>query len=147
MREITARLNARLEADPTITQASGYDVLAMARLRSDLYSMRYYDKLFVSGMNPKNVRAAVITRKLLTEDAPELTIDQVNAHTMVTLAIMRTPYATVPTVELQKLSLAYPDLADFMMTLVLERDVTDPEQIEAILAQTKGAVALHDGII
>lgn len=147
MREITHRLNQHLEEDRTIRQAAGYDVLAIARLRSDLYAMRYYDKLFVSGINPNDVRAAVKTRKLFPEDAPELTIDQVHAHTTVTKSMTESGLYDLPAVALQKMALTYPDLAEFMMTLVIERGVSDPEQIEAILAQTKGATALQDGII
>lgn len=144
---LVASLDAYMSDPDFAPKAVGYEALATAKNGQDLFSLRLYHRLFPSGANVRDIKDAVKTAKLFRHGGmADLTVAQVETHAIVAKAIKGAsgPEAT----RIRKIALMYPGHGDFIVELIVDREIGDPTQIRAILAQT-GAVTtpLHDGVL
>ena len=130
-----------------IPKAVGFDALAVAKRNQDLYSLRHYDRLFRTMTPARDVRDAVATGKTFPNGGlPEITVEQVESHAIVANRI-KGATGTI-TNRIKKLALTHPGQGDFIVELIAEREIGDPDQIKAILAEVKDTpAALNEGTL
>jgi hypothetical protein len=144
---LVASLDSYMDSDDFIPKAVGYDALAVAKRDQDLVALRLYNLLFPSGANIRHIKDAVKTAKLFPNGGlADLTVEQVETHAIVAKVIEG---ATGPEAKrIKKIALMHPGQGEFIVELIVDREIGDPDQIMGILAQS-GAVStpLHDGVL
>lgn len=144
---LVSKLDSYMNSDAFIPKAVGYDALAVAKRDQDLVALRLYNRLFPSGANVRHIKDAVKTAKLFPNGGlADLTVEQVETHAIVAKAIEGAtgPEAT----RIKRIALTHPGQGEFIVELIVDREIGDPTQIMEILAQS-GAVStpLHDGVL
>lgn len=144
---LVVSLDAYMNSDDFIPKAAGYDALAVAKRNQDLVSLRHYNRLFPSGANARHIKDAVKTAKLFPNGGlADLTVEQVETHAIVATAIGGASGDVAA--RIKKIALTHPGQGEFIVELIVDREISDPTQIMEILAQS-GAVStpLHDGVL
>jgi hypothetical protein len=141
---LAASLDSYMNGPDFIPKAVGHDALAVAKRNQDLFSLRHYNRLFPSGANVRHINDAVRTAKRFPNGGlADLTVEQVETHAIVAKAIEGSE-----TLPIKRIALMYPGQGDFIVELIADREIGDPDQIREILDQS-GAVStpLHDGVL
>lgn len=144
---LVSGLDAYMDRPDFIPKAAGYDALAIAKRDQDLFSLRHYSRMFTTGANVRDIVKAVATAKLFPNGGlTDLTVEQVETHAVVAQAIYGASGQAAKGIK--RLALKYPGRGETIVELIADREIGDPEQIEAILTQTSEVgTPLHNGIL
>jgi hypothetical protein len=148
MHTLVTRLANYIDGPEFTAKAVGFDSLAVAKRYQDLYALRLYDRLFPSGMNPRDIREAVATSKQIPGGLPELTLEQITGHAAVWKAMKDGNHEGLERNEIKVLALEFPGHSDLIVELMDARGMRTAGEIKEFLAQTgESVIPLCSGLL